>query len=557
MRIHSLRTAARTAVASLVAAMLTSSIAHADDPSIQALQESKLRPGVRPAWETASERAASVARVAPHPWNLPVVPGPPASGYTVPAEFEAMAAFMVTEGDWDKTEIGMMLDMIKAGTAAPGAGAIVLTHESVATYEGYLSGQGLDISRIHVVQPPDGLDAKWARDFGPISVYEEGKPGHLAFADLHYYNARSEDDAVVAFLAEQAGLNRYGLEGADHDPADDAKLYMEGGNFQTDGKGTCILSNDIPADNAKNGNTQADSLAKVEQILSAYLGCKKTIWLAPMPNNSTGHVDMYSKLLTPTDILVIDTLNQSPQEIEVDAVVEQNVATLQASTNVNGDPFVVHRVTIPSIGSSWVYRTYTNSVIVNKVAMVPTYGDSRDQAALDVYKSILGAAYTVTGIDSSTIVDQGGAVHCTTMQIASACGDGKIQKLLFEECDGQDLDGKTCASMGLSSGDLKCDPDTCLLDTAGCAAAVDAGSDTLSEAATDAKSGEDAGTDAGADQAIGEDGAAGSGEPIVVQDEASDDGGCGCRTRPEKERSGWLLLSAMLAAGLGARRRRA
>ncbi|MBI5535469.1 MAG: agmatine deiminase family protein [Deltaproteobacteria bacterium] len=567
MSIHPLRSAAHAAVVSLLAVVVSPSIAQAGDP-VQALQESQIRPGALPAWETAAERAASIPRSAPHPWNLPIVPGPPPTGYTVPAEFEKMSAFMVTEGDWDNSEVGMMLAMLKGGTVAQGAGAIVLTSQSEANYEAYLSGEGLDMSRIHVVRPPDGLNAKWARDFGPISLYEAGKPGNLAFGDLHYYDTRAKDDAVTAFLAGQAGINRYGLEGADHNPPDDVKLYMEGGNFQTDGKGTCILSNDIPSDNAKKGNTQADTIAKVEPILATYLGCKKVIWLTPVPHNSTGHVDMYSKLLTPTDMLVIETPHVTNQDLEVDALIQQNLDTLQASTNGNGDPFVVHRVVIPSLGNGWVYKTYTNSVIVNKVVLVPTYGNSRDQAALDVYKSVLGSSYTVTGIDSSQIVAQGGAVHCTTMQIASACGDGKLQKVLFEECDGQNLDGKTCASIGMTSGDLKCDPDTCRLDTSGCAGGQDAGPDAQPEASTDgavdatpdatpdALPVESGGQDAGADQAIGQDAAAEAGEPVVPQPEASDDGSCGCRMRPEKDRSGWWLLAAGVGAALLARRRR-
>ena len=48
------------------------------------------------------------------------------------------------------------------------------------------------------------------------------------------------------------------------------------------------------------------------------------------------------------------------------------------------------------------------------------------------------------------------------------CGDGVIIGR-FEDCEGADLDGQTCASLGYYGGDLACDAYTCAFDLAGCA----------------------------------------------------------------------------------------
>jgi hypothetical protein len=37
-----------------------------------------------------------------------------------------------------------------------------------------------------------------------------------------------------------------------------------------------------------------------------------------------------------------------------------------------------------------------------------------------------------------------------------------------EQCDGDDLQGFDCASLGLGGGDLFCDPVTCTFDTSMC-----------------------------------------------------------------------------------------
>lgn len=283
----------------------------------------------------------------------------------------------------------------------------------------------------------------------------------------------------------------------------------------TDGKGTCILSDDVPVDNQT--NFDANTFESAEFLLESYLGCKKVIWLRPMPNTSTGHVDLYAKLLTPDDILVIDFPSEFGNDGVADRLVEENVATLES------EGFVVHRVSIASVGLTWIYKTYTNSVILNRIVMVPTYDDPvLDENALEIYQTVLGEDYSVVGIPSSRIVAYGGSVHCTTMQIASACGNGVREVLLFEECDGDDQDGATCESMGLNAGTLGC-RDDCSLDVSGCVGGTgdtDVDSDTDVDAGGDLDDG--TGGDAGADRDGGEGG------------EAELDGGCGCGVLGEK-----------------------
>ncbi len=489
----------------LAAAALWAGNARAgEDPAVLSALEQALPPGTLPAWETAAEldqarEAATQRRLAP--WVSRVdegmLPPPPAPGYRAPAEFEPVAAFIVTRGDWStgwNPSIGMFYDMIIQGTVDSGAGALVLCEEDPDSFAAGLANEGIDLSRVHVLRPQYGLNAKWARDFGPISIYEGGQDGHLAFADMHYYDSRPDDDRVPAWLATQMGLSRYGLRGTDQSPADDVRLYMEGGNYHTDGQGTCLISNDIPADNSGKSNPDADTFDEVEQILAAYLGCQQIIWLTPPPNTGTGHVDMYAKLLTPTEMLVIDFPTQTGNDGQADSIIEDNVDILEASTNLDDEPFNIHRVMIPSLGNGWTYHTYTNSVILNHVVMVPTYGYAQqDSDALAAYQEVLGGDYSVVGIDSASIVAQGGAVHCTTMQVASACGNGAIDELLFEECDGDDLGGETCESLGYEPGNLGCDG-SCRYDPTPCGGG-DADTDSDSDGDSDSDSDGDGDTD--------------------------------------------------------------
>ena len=60
------------------------------------------------------------------------------------------------------------------------------------------------------------------------------------------------------------------------------------------------------------------------------------------------------------------------------------------------------------------YATYSNSVLANGVALIPTYGSSKDANALNTYRNI---GYKAVAIDSRLIIKYSGATHCLSMQI--------------------------------------------------------------------------------------------------------------------------------------------
>ena len=62
------------------------------------------------------------------------------------------------------------------------------------------------------------------------------------------------------------------------------------------------------------------------------------------------------------------------------------------------------------------YRTYTNSVIVNKTVIVPTYEEKYDTTALRIYREAM-PGYHVVGIDCNDIIGALGAIHCITKEI--------------------------------------------------------------------------------------------------------------------------------------------
>lgn len=77
-----------------------------------------------------------------------------------------------------------------------------------------------------------------------------------------------------------------------------------------------------------------------------------------------------------------------------------------------------------------------------------------------------GPGATSTGGEATTSSTGGGASSSGTTGAMPSCGNGSVDA--GEQCDGMDLQGFDCTTLGLAPGVLACDPVTCTFDVAGC-----------------------------------------------------------------------------------------
>ncbi len=240
-------------------------------------------------------------------------------------------------------------------------------------------------------------DSYWTVDYGPYWVTDGA--GNVGITDPRYYPTRTNDDAIPTKLADILGVNVWRPD-----------LNFEGGNLTSDGAGTCFASRAHLFHNLPLLPYQVD------EILWDYFDCEKMIWLEPLDSESTGHHDMFSKMLTPTTWIMGEyTAAQDPVNA---TILNDNAALLASETTAGGQPINVVRIPMPNKGGSGfatVWRTYTNAILVNNVVIVPTYADegSNEAAALAVYQSVL-PGHTIVGVDADSIIPEGGAVHCVT-----------------------------------------------------------------------------------------------------------------------------------------------
>lgn len=307
-----------------------------------------------------------------------------------------------------------------------------------------------DMARLKPI--PVATETVWARDWAPLFSYSRADTGRIGLLDLAYYPERQVDDAVPAalttFLNQKAPQLGLGLFPGLHYERLAVDVQMEGGNLMCT-ESDCFMSEEVLL-----RARQSDPGVQPE-TLTAALESRLTqrFWMVPrMPHESTGHIDIWAKFLQ-ADTVIVGQISDSSL-VQVPAEQQQTYRDLQAflemqATGLDADgqpvpnslaqilkaqaPEVsILRVPMPTPGVYQgvdTFRTYTNSILLNDVAIVPRYRRGSDgrpdrgerlQTELDeaeVARVYAEAGYRVSWIVADNLIRDGGAWHCVAMQI--------------------------------------------------------------------------------------------------------------------------------------------
>jgi len=245
---------------------------------------------------------------------------------------------------------------------------------------------------------PARLDTVWMRDYGPFGV-SAGKPG-IVDSIYRHYQYRRNDDAVPGVLGQAKSIGVYGMP-----------IIMDGGNLMVDSKGTLFHT---ARTYLWNSNMSRET---VDNHLKNYLKVKKIVTFdyagyPGEPADGTGHIDMFMKLLNDNTVLLAVT-DDEPFKGNT----EKALAWFKANKAPNGQPYKI--VTVKGWATDAWY-TYTNSLIVNSVAIIPSYSNSGEEAnARAAYEA---AGYTVVPVNTDDSIRAGGSIHCVTQTIPGAPG---------------------------------------------------------------------------------------------------------------------------------------
>jgi agmatine/peptidylarginine deiminase len=259
-------------------------------------------------------------------------------------------------------------------------------------------------SRLRFVEhgsPSGNASTVWARDWAPLFA-TDSTTGAKRLLDFNYYPRRPVDDAVGTQL-ELTGWERVSVP-----------VYNEGGNFMNNTRGDCLMTSRVTDANARKYRDDDIVLnaSEITRLYADFAGCARTKVFPRMPTEGTGHIDMWAKFLTDDDVLVGE-IAESDATDELAKSIRSYLNERAADIEAMG--LRVHRIPMPK-PSSWVFRSYTNSLLVNGTAFVPQYAtDSVHGPRVEAIYQDLG--FKVVWVPSDSLIRDGGAVHCVTMQV--------------------------------------------------------------------------------------------------------------------------------------------
>ncbi|MCC4309323.1 agmatine deiminase family protein [Alcanivorax marinus] len=265
-----------------------------------------------------------------------------------------------------------------------------------------LKNAGADLTRLRIEQVD--FDDTWARDFGPISVERDGVLTLLDFRFTGWGHkfAAQRDDAVNAALPWRA-------------PRETVDLVLEGGAIDTDGRGTLLTTRACLRNPNRNPLLNE---AELESRLRETLGVTRIWWLdhGELEGDDTdAHVDTLARFVDPTTVAYVGCDDPAdPHHAELAAMAGE----LEALASAHDLRLVRLPMAVPQYNAEGerLPATYANFLITNDKILVPVYGCATDRAALDALAAVAGPR-TVQGIPCRPLIEQGGSLHCVTMQL--------------------------------------------------------------------------------------------------------------------------------------------
>ncbi len=251
----------------------------------------------------------------------------------------------------------------------------------------------------------------WIRDYGYISVVEEGEVKLLDFE----FNAWGEKFAFELDNAVNKKLHKKGYMGVT--PLQSIDFVLEGGSIESDGLGTIMTTTRCLCNANRNGGLSRD---EVEERLKEYLGAKRVLWLEHgylAGDDTDSHIDTLARFVSNDTIAYVQCLDKEDEHyVELKKMEEE----LKKFKDSEGKFYNLLPLPLPSakydVDNHRLPATYANFLITNGALIYPTYGVEEDKVAHRIFKDFF-VNREIIPVECSRLIEEGGSLHCSTMQI--------------------------------------------------------------------------------------------------------------------------------------------
>lgn len=325
------------------------------------------------------------------------IPQPPPGPVRTMGEWEEIQALVLTWTDY----IDILVEITRH--AVEETKVIIIASNPTAVIN-RLNAESISLDNVAVVQR--NTNSIWIRDYGPWTIYQN-EVDSLMIADWTYNRPRPQDDTSPSAVATYLGLPIFEATAAPYN------LVHTGGNHLTDGVNTAFSSDLLFDENPDKTEAEIDNIAQL------YTGVDNYIKLRALPYDGIHHLDMHMRLIDEETIL----FGAYPEGVADGPQIESNIRQLLSrESTAFGNRYRVLTLPMPPDqfnrypDDGGYYRTYTNSIFLNKTILVPTYEEQYDTTALRIYRENL-PGYKVVGINCNQIIPALGALHCITKTV--------------------------------------------------------------------------------------------------------------------------------------------
>jgi len=345
-----------------------------------------------------TEEEAVIWQSYKYPVN-PLFSDPPSTPVRGMAEWEELQGVIIT---W-RSFYTILKEVVDY---AQEEGTVYIICSDSNSVKDYLLNGGVPLHNLkYLITPSNSI---WVRDYGPWTAYSNSADT-LNIIDWIYNRPRPLDDVIPVFFANYINAPIYQTTTYPNN------LIQTGGNLFIDGHGTGFSSNLIIDENP------LKTEAEIDTIMKKFLGIDQYVKLTNLPYDVIHHIDMHMKLLDEETLLV----GEYPPGVADGPQIEINLQyILQNYQTCFGRPFNVVRIPMPpdALGrypnTGGDYRTYTNSIIINKTVIIPTYEYQYDTTAFRIYREAM-PGYNIVGINSNSIIPSLGAIHCIVKEVGA------------------------------------------------------------------------------------------------------------------------------------------
>lgn len=252
----------------------------------------------------------------------------------------------------------------------------------------------------------------WTRDYGVITVEDDGE---TKFLDFTFDGWGGKFDAHLDNDVNKA-LHQKGYLGTT--PFETIEFVMEGGSLESDGMGTMLTTSECLCNPNRNGGLTKET---IEAKLIEYLGAKRFLWLDHgylSGDDTDSHIDTLARFVNSNTIVYVKCDDKNDEHYEALQAMEEQ---LKEFTTVDNKPYSL--VALPMTKA--IYKdgirlpaTYANFLITNHALIYPTYDDEADKIVGDIFKELF-PNLEIIPINCLRLIEQGGSLHCSTMQIGA------------------------------------------------------------------------------------------------------------------------------------------